>query len=103
MYTRREFGQILGAGLPLAMMLRRINSSVDGVRLGAITYSFNDMPNVLGQDHVDNVIEDCKGCGAGVIELMSNHVEPVTDYQMQQAAARAARMAAAAAASASGG
>lgn len=103
MYTRREFGQILGAGLPLAMMLRRINSNVDGVRLGAITYSFNDMPNVLGQDHVDNVIEDCKGCGAGVIELMSNHVEPVTDYQMQQAAARAARMAAAAAASGSRG
>jgi sugar phosphate isomerase/epimerase len=103
MYTRREFGQILGAGLPLAMLLRRIDSTVDGVRLGAITYSFNDMPNVQGQDHVDNVIEDCKGCGAGLIELMSNHVEPVTEYQMQQAAARAARMAAMAAANGQGG
>ena len=103
MYTRREFGQILGASLPLAMMLRRINSDVEGVRLGAITYSFNDMPNVLGQDHVDNVIENCRGCGVGLIELMSNHVEPVTEYQMQQAAARAARMAAMAAANASGG
>jgi sugar phosphate isomerase/epimerase len=97
MFTRREFGQMMGAGLPLAFLLRRINSTVDGVRLGAITYSFNDMPNVAGQDHVDNVIEDCQGCGAGLIELMSNHVEPVSDYQMQQAAARAARMAAAAA------
>jgi sugar phosphate isomerase/epimerase len=106
MYTRREFGQILGAGLPLALLLRRggrIDSTVSGVRLGAITYSFNDMPSVLGQDHVDNVIQDCQGCGAGLIELMSNHVEPVTDYQMQQAAARAARMAAAAAANANGG
>lgn len=103
MYTRREFGQILGAGLPLAMLLRRINSDVDGVRLGAITYSFNDMQNVQGQDHVDNVIEDCKGCGVGLIELMSNHVEPVTEYQMQQAAARAARLAAMAAANAQGG
>ena len=97
MYTRREFGQILGASLPLALSLRPIGSTVDGVRLGAITYSFNDMPNVLGQDHVDNVIASCQGCGVGLIELMCNHVEPVTDYQMQQAAARAARMAAAAA------
>jgi sugar phosphate isomerase/epimerase len=103
MYTRREFGQILGAGLPLALLARRINSTVSGVRLGVITYSFNDMPNVEGQDHVDNIIQNCQGCGAGLIELMSNHVEPVTAYQMQQAAARAARMAAMAAANANGG
>jgi sugar phosphate isomerase/epimerase len=93
MYTRREFGQILGAGLPMALLLRRIDSTYQGVRLGVITYSFNDMPNVEGQDHVDNIIQDCQQCGAGLIELMSNHVEPVTAYQMQQAAARAARMA----------
>jgi sugar phosphate isomerase/epimerase len=93
----------MGAGLPLALSLRRLNSTFDGVRLGAITYSFNDMPNVLGQDHVDNVIANCLGCGVGLIELMCNHVEPVTDYQMQQAAARAARLAAAASANQSGG
>ncbi len=103
MYTRREFGQILGAGLPLALLLRRVDSTYDGVRLGVITYSFNDMPNVEGQDHVDNIIQNCQQCGAGLIELMSNHVEPVTAYQMQQAAARAARMAAMAQANANGG
>jgi sugar phosphate isomerase/epimerase len=103
MYTRREFGQILGMGLPLAALLRRIDSTVDGVRLGVITYSFNDMQNVEGQDHVDNIIQNCQQCGAGLIELMSNHVEPVSAYQMQQAAARAARMAAMAAANANGG
>ncbi|HTZ72513.1 MAG TPA: TIM barrel protein [Candidatus Aquilonibacter sp.] len=103
MYTRREFGQILGAGLPLALLMRRVDSTYDGVRLGVITYSFNDMPNVEGQDHVDNIIQNCQQCGAGLIELMSNHVEPVTAYQMQQAAERAARMAAMAQANANGG
>jgi len=103
MYTRREFGQILGAGLPLALLMGRVDSTYDGVRLGVITYSFNDMPNVEGQDHVDNIIQNCQQCGAGLIELMSNHVEPVSAYQMQQAAARAARMAAMAQANANGG
>lgn len=111
MYSRREFGQLLGMSLPLALSLTRIDSTVEaavsteantrstvnGVRLGVITYSFNDMPNVLGQDHIDNVIQNCQACGAGLIELMANHAEPITNYQIQQAAARAARIAAAAA------
>lgn len=111
MYSRREFGQLLGMSLPLALSLMEIDSTVEaaisteantgstvnGVRLGVITYSFNDMLNVLGQDHIDMVIQNCQACGAGLIELMSNHAEPVTDYQIKQAAARAARMAAAAA------
>jgi sugar phosphate isomerase/epimerase len=103
MYSRREFGQMMGAALPLSFLMRRINSTVHGVRLGVITYSFNDMANVEGQDHIDNVIQNCQQCGAGLIELMSNHAEPVSAYQMQQAAARAARMAAAAAATANAG
>jgi sugar phosphate isomerase/epimerase len=102
MYSRREFGQMVMAGLPLSLMLGRINPTVSGVRIGAITYSFNDMPNVAGQDHVDMVIADCQASGVGLIELMCNHVEPMTEYQMQQAAARAARLAAAAAAAAPG-
>ena len=95
MYSRREFGGIVAAGLPLALLMGRINPTVGGVRIGAITYSFNDMPNIVGQDHVDMVIADCQACGVGLIELMCNHVEPVSEYQMQQAAARAARLAAA--------
>jgi sugar phosphate isomerase/epimerase len=108
-YSRREFCQLLGMSLPCA--LSRIDSTaeaadslsetnrsmVQGVRLGLITYSFSDMPNVVGQDHIDMVIENCHACGVGLIELMSNHAEPVTDYQIKQAAARAYRMAAAAA------
>jgi len=106
MYSRRDFGKVMIAGLPLSMALGKlgrlgaIDSKVDGVRLGAITYSFNDIPSVAGQDQVDNVIQDCQGAGVGLIELMCNHVEPVTEYAAQQAAARAARLAAAATAAA---
>lgn len=87
-YSRREFGQVMLAGIPMALLLRgRINPTVDGVRLGAITYSFHDMPNVVGQDHVDAVIEDCQGAGVGLLELMSNHVEPVSEFQGRRGAA----------------
>jgi sugar phosphate isomerase/epimerase len=102
-FSRREFGQLALASLPFAFVLsRRIDPVFDGVRLGAITFSFSDMPNVVGQDHVDAIIADCRTSGVGLIELMSNHAEPVTEYQAQIAAARAARLAAAAAAAASG-
>jgi hypothetical protein len=54
------------------------------------------------KDHVDAIIADCRTSGVGLIELMSNHAEPVTEYQAQVAAARVARSAAATAAAASG-
>jgi sugar phosphate isomerase/epimerase len=104
MYSRREFGKILAMSLPLALsqagngrFAEAAESTVKGVRLGLITYSFSDMPNVLGQDHIDLVIQNTQACGVGLIELMANHAEPVTEYQIQQAAARAARLAALAA------
>jgi sugar phosphate isomerase/epimerase len=93
MYSRREFGGIVLGGLPLALLLRgkgRVEPTVNGVRLGAITYSFHDLPNVVGQDHIDAIIEDCKGCGVGLLELMSNHCEPVSEFQGRRGAGPAA-------------
>lgn len=87
-YSRREFGQVMLAGIPMALLLRgRIDPAVNGVRLGAITYSFHDLPNVVGQDHVDAIIADCQGAGVGLLELMSNHVEPVSEFQGRRGAA----------------
>ncbi len=87
MYSRREFGQLLMAGVPLSLLLRIPETAVmGGVRVGAITYSFHDMPNIVGQDHVDAVIADCHGCGVGLLELMSNHVEPVSEFQARRGA-----------------
>jgi sugar phosphate isomerase/epimerase len=104
MVSRREFGRLVGMSLPLTLQLFRTHpalardeiSTVDGVRLGLITYSFRDMPDVLGEDHIDLLIQNCQACGVGLIELMCNHAEPVTAFQMEQAKARAARVAAAA-------
>lgn len=99
MYTRREFAQRMIAAVPLSMMMAKASAAktVDGVRLGTITYSFNDMPMVAGQDQIDSVIDECKRANVDLIELMCNHAEPVSDYAAQMAAQRAARMAAAAA------
>jgi len=101
MYTRREFGQTMLAALPLSMLMR-MPETVQGVRLGTITYSFNDMPMVAGQDQIDSVIDECKRSRVNLIELMCNHAEPVSEYQAQMAAQRAARMAAYQAAIANG-
>ena len=72
MYSRREFGRLLGMSLPMALPLFRAHpalaadatSTVHGVRLGLITYSFNDMPFI-----VDSVTMELgrQGCGIELI------------------------------------
>ena len=43
MYTRREFGMLTLAGLPLSLALGQLNSKVNGVRLGVQSYSFRNL------------------------------------------------------------
>jgi len=75
MYSRRGFTRTLLAGLPLASLSRRltaaarINSTIDGVRLGAQTYSFREKP-------LDGAIQALVECGLGDCEVYSPHVEP---------------------------
>ncbi len=107
-YSRRDFGKLALVGVPAlkAMMSMKnmgIDSTFDGVRLGTITYSYNnDLPLVAGQDQIDGIIPLCQTAGVGLIELMCNHAEPASELAVQQAAARAARLAALAAATAAG-
>ncbi len=78
-YTRREAGQVaLGtiaaaafAGIAPcgAWAWQASRSRINGVRLGAITYSFRTMPNV------DDIIKAMADIGLGEVELMSNHAE----------------------------
>ena len=78
-YSRRDFGKLALAGLPAAALWRRngvaplraaekINSTINGVRIGAITYSFRSMP-------ADTIIPAYVKIGLGEMELMSNHAE----------------------------
>jgi sugar phosphate isomerase/epimerase len=72
MYTRREFGQLTLAAFALPLVDPRVN----GVRLGAQTYSFRDLPRTAGGDAVDPVIKACVECGIGEVELFAPQVEP---------------------------
>jgi len=69
LFTRRDFGKLALAGLPLSMALAEINSKFKGVQIGAITYSFRSMP-----DPVD-IINAYKTIGLGEMELMSGDAE----------------------------
>jgi len=75
-YTRREVGQLtlgaLGAAAlgALTVQGRQANRSrINGVRIGAITYSFRSMSNV------DDIVKAFADIGLGEVELMSNHAE----------------------------
>src|SRR5437867_13134689 len=70
---RRDFMK-LAAATPF---LGKIESVVNGVHLGTITYSFRDLPRTPGaSDAVDVMIKALTECGIGEIELFSPHVEP---------------------------
>ena len=72
-YTRRYFGRMALASAPLAGALRaaKINSTIYGVRIGAITYSFNSIANTDPSAIIPAYVE----IGIGEAELMSNHCE----------------------------
>src|SRR5690349_14254459 len=89
-YSRREFGALALAGVPVAALLKtlndpvfaqdrprvplsnggRINSTIKGVQVGAITYSFNRLPG-----GAEAIIQAYTTIGLGEMELMSNHAE----------------------------
>jgi sugar phosphate isomerase/epimerase len=67
-YSRRDFGKIALAALPAAAAAAALNSKIDGVQIGAISYSFRDLP-------VTQIIPSMVKIGLGEVELMSNHAE----------------------------
>jgi sugar phosphate isomerase/epimerase len=73
MYSRREFGRLALAGLPMTVAFAqgssKINSSFNGVRIGVQSYSFRSLP-------LDDAIKVMAGIGIGECELFSGHVEP---------------------------
>src|SRR5262249_26739121 len=68
-FSRREFGSLVLAGLPLSLLLDKINSRIGGVQVGAITYSFRALPSA------EDVLKAYTTIGLGEMELMSNHCE----------------------------
>ena len=66
-YSRREFGKVTLAAVPMAAAAA-INSRIAGVQIGAISYSFRDLP-------ATEIIPAMVKVGLSEVELMSNHAE----------------------------
>jgi len=69
MYSRRDLGRLALAGLPLARALAKLDSHVNGVLIGAQSYSFRDRP-------LDAAIQGFIDVGLSECELSMGHVEP---------------------------
>ena len=72
-YSRRDLGKIALASVPLARAFgaKMIDSKIDGVQIGAITYSFN----TIASPDPEAIIRAYVEIGLGEAELMSNHCE----------------------------
>jgi sugar phosphate isomerase/epimerase len=73
-FTRRDLGKIALASVPLGRAFganKMIDSKIDGVQIGAITYSFN----LIASPDPQAIIKAYVEIGLGECELMSNHCE----------------------------
>jgi sugar phosphate isomerase/epimerase len=73
-YSRREFGKLTLAGIPATLVLARAglsaaDSKINGVRIGAQSYSFREMS-------LDDALKAYQTIGIGECELFSGHIEP---------------------------
>lgn len=78
LYSRRDFGKMALAGVPLSLALADINSKIRGVQIGAITYSFNRIAA-----NPEDIIKAYVTIGLGEMELMSNHAEALAGAPSQ--------------------
>src|SRR6476646_572321 len=75
--SRREFGTVVVAGLPLSALLGPIRlAAVTDVVIGVSTSSLRELPRVTGRDNVDDVIRNLKSVGVTHVELAMANVEP---------------------------
>src|SRR5579871_2437120 len=71
MVSRRGFGRLAVASLPLARAFGKPDSRVNGVLIGAQSYSFRDRP-------LDAAIQGFLDVGLSSCELSMGHVEPAS-------------------------
>ena len=75
--SRREFGKVVVAGVPLAAAVSSFTLAAAGtVTLGVATSSFHDLPRVPGRDNVDDVVRALKAIRPARVELALATIEP---------------------------
>jgi sugar phosphate isomerase/epimerase len=74
MYTRRRFGRLALAALPVAGAFGKISSKIHGVQIGVATYSYTPLPR---QGLLDAIIQSMVDCGIGDCLLNPPPTEPV--------------------------
>lgn len=74
-FTRREFGRMVGAGVPLAWASARA-AAAGRLTIGVTTDSFRELPRIEGRDNVDDVLQAVRAVGATCIDLALAHLEP---------------------------
>src|SRR5947207_2705653 len=76
-YSRRDAGKIALASLPLANAFAKVDSKINGVQIGVITYSFR------GMNDAEEILKAIVKIGLSSVELMSNHAEQMAGAPSQ--------------------
>jgi len=90
-YSRRDFGIAVLAGIPLATALgatlsgkalaqamsKVANSTVSGIKLGTISFSFKELKRTPGDTQWQEVLNDTQECGLSYLEIETSRVEPI--------------------------
>jgi len=74
MYTRRHFGKLAMAALPVYSAPGKITSKIHGVQMGVAGYSYNTLPR---QGLLDVIIQSMVESGIGDCLLFAPSTEPV--------------------------
>ena len=69
------------AGAPAWAAARRVDSTIGGVKIGIITYSYRELPAQPGEDLLAPGIRGCLANGIGEVELWATMVQPPTILQ----------------------
>lgn len=74
--SRREFGGVLIAGLPLAAVMGSARVAASDAPIWVGSSSFRDLPRVAGRDNLDEIIRAVRAVGATHVELAFANLEP---------------------------
>src|ERR1051325_11843128 len=77
--SRREFGEMTLGGVVAAAAgarLLALDSTIGGVKVGAISYCFRSIPRPANADYMDTLIDAFTQVNLGICELESVRVEP---------------------------